>query len=307
MSFLKKALKSLKNEYASIVEDGLSTDNTGFIDTGSYVVNALVSGSIFGGYPQNRVTAVAGESSVGKTYFAMTTVKTFLDDDPTGEVVYFDSESAFTKEMFVERGMDTNRIAMVPVATLDEFKFQALKILEQYSEIPKEDRPPLLMVLDSLGNLSSEKELNDASEGKSVQDMTRGRSIRSIFRVLTLKLGKLNVPMLVTNHVYATLDQYNPAAMGGCLVAGTKILVDGGYKNIEDFCVGDEVMTVAGEVSPVTKVYEYEKDFVYRITMEDGSVIECSADHQFLVGGGNEDEWVIADQLEEGMDLRCFY
>lgn len=215
MSFLKKALKSIKNEYASIVEDGLSTDNTGFIDTGSYVVNALVSGSIYGGYPQNRVTAVAGESSVGKTYFAMTTVKTFLDNDPSAEVVYFDSESAFTKEMFVERGMDTNRIAMVPVATLDEFKFQALKILEQYNEIPKEERPPLLMVLDSLGNLSSEKELNDASEGKSVQDMTRGRSIRSIFRVLTLKLGKLNVPMIVTNHVFATMDQYNPSAMGG--------------------------------------------------------------------------------------------
>lgn len=288
MSFLKKALKSLKNEYASIVEDGLSTDNTGFIDTGSYVVNALVSGSIFGGYPQNRVTAVAGESSVGKTYFAMTTVKTFLDNDPTGEVVYFDSESAFTKEMFVERGMDTNRIAMVPVATLDEFKFQALKILEQYSEIPKEDRPPLLMVLDSLGNLSSEKELNDASEGKSVQDMTRGRSIRSIFRVLTLKLGKLNVPMLVTNHVYA------------CLTAGHMVQTERGFVPIEEICVGENVLTSVG-FQQVQNVFSYESVNTMELELEDGTVIKCTPNHKFFEK--NTKTWVAAEDICEGMDL----
>lgn len=215
MSFLKKALKSIKNEYASIVEDGLTTDNTGFIDSGSYVVNALLSGSIYGGWASNRCSAVAGESSTGKSFLALTTVRTFQEQNPTGEVVYFDSEAAFTKDMFVDRKIDTNRIAMVPVSSIDEFKFQALKILEEYEALDKNDRPPLLLILDSLGNLATNKEVNDASEGKSVVDMTRGRLIRSAFRVLTLKLGKLNVPLIVTNHTYSTMDQYNPQAMGG--------------------------------------------------------------------------------------------
>lgn len=215
MSFLKTALKTLKNEYASIVEDGLSTDNTGFIDTGSYIINAQIGGSIYSGFPSNKMSILVGPSGTGKSFFALSTVKSFQEKHPDGEVAYFDSEAAFTQEMFQTRGMDTSRIAMIPVSSLDEFKFQCLKVLEQYEAIDKKERPPLMLVLDSLGNLATVKELTDASEGKSVMDMSRGRAIRSIFRVLTLKMGKLNVPMICTNHSYATMDIYNPVAMGG--------------------------------------------------------------------------------------------
>lgn len=215
MSFLKSALKNLKNEYASIVEDGLSTDNTGFIDLGSYIMNAQVSGSIYNGIPSNKLTVIAGPSGVGKSFFALAAVKQFMIDYPEGEVAYFDSEAAFTQEMFESREIDTSRIAMIPVSTLDEFKFQCLRVLNDYEAIPEKDRPRLMLVLDSLGNLATVKEMNDATEGKSVQDMSRGRAIRSLFRVITLKMGKLNVPMVCTNHTYATMDQYSPMAMGG--------------------------------------------------------------------------------------------
>ena len=93
-------IKSTKNEYANKVSDGVvGGDVTKFIDTGSYSYNALVSGSIYGGIPQNKISGIAGAESTGKTFFAMSMVKTFLDQHPDGVVIYFDTEGAITQEM----------------------------------------------------------------------------------------------------------------------------------------------------------------------------------------------------------------
>ena len=119
--FLKDIIKSTGNEYASLVEDGVeSGDVENFIDTGSYIFNALLSGSIHGGLPANKITALAGESATGKTYFLMGIVKNFLDANPDAGVIYFESESAITKQMIVDRGIDTKRMVIVPVATVQE-------------------------------------------------------------------------------------------------------------------------------------------------------------------------------------------
>lgn len=215
MSFLKTALSAIKNEFAAIVEDGLVTDNQGYIDSGSYSINALVSGSIYGGFPSNRVSAIAGEPSTGKSFLCLSTCKIFLNGSPNANVIYFDTEASFTKDMLLDRGIDITRFAIIPVDTTDSFKIQCSQILDEYEKVPVKERPPLMIVLDSLGNLASTKEIIDTAEGKVVQDMTRGKSIRAAFRILTLKLGKLNVPMLVTNHTYATLELYSKQIMGG--------------------------------------------------------------------------------------------
>ena len=98
MSFLKDIVKDIGNEYAGIVSDGVSAgDVQSFIDTGSYVFNAVVSGSIFGGLPSNKITAIAGESSTGKTFFCLSVVKHFLETNPDAGVVYFESESAISR------------------------------------------------------------------------------------------------------------------------------------------------------------------------------------------------------------------
>jgi len=215
MNFLKSIVKEIDNEYASIVSDGVSAgDCDSFIDTGCYLFNALVSGSIRGGIPANKITAIAGESSTGKTFFVLSIVKSFLDNNPEAGVIYFESESAITKQMIEERGIDSSRMIIVPVTTVQEFREQSIKILDKLGK--EEERPPMMFVLDSLGMLSTTKEIEDASAGKETRDMTRAQIVKSIFRILTLKLGKLKIPMLVTNHTYDVVGAYIPTKeMGG--------------------------------------------------------------------------------------------
>ena len=217
MSFLNKVIKELDNEFASIVDEGIASgDCSTFVDTGSYILNALISGSIFGGLPQNKITALAGESSTGKTFFALSIVKNFLDQNPNGEVAYFETESAISKDMMTSRGIRTKNVGLVPVTTVQEFRTQAIKIVDEYMSFKKEDRPPMMFVLDSLGMLSTSKEVQDAADGKETRDMTRAQVIKSIFRILSLKLGQAGIPLIVTNHTYEVVGAYVPTKeMGG--------------------------------------------------------------------------------------------
>ena len=216
-SFLKDIIKTTGNEYAALVSDGVEAgDVESFIDTGSYIFNALLSGSIHGGLPANKITAIAGESATGKTYFLMGIVKNFLDKNPDAGVVYFESESAITKNMVTDRGIDPDRMVIVPVTTVQEFRTQALKILDKYMEQDVSIRKPLFLCLDSLGMLSTTKEVEDTSDGKETRDMTRAQVLKAAFRVLTLKLGKAKVPMVVTNHTYDSMGSMFPTKeMGG--------------------------------------------------------------------------------------------
>jgi RecA/RadA recombinase len=215
--FFRDIVKEIKDENTSIVADGESSaEFTGFIDTGSYILNAVLSGSIYGGVPNNKITAFAGESATGKTFFVLGIVKQFLIDNPTGGVIYYDTEAAVTKEMMEKRDIDTRRVIVAEPDTIQKFKTHALKVLEAYQKKPKEQRPPMLMVLDSLGLLSSAKEMEDSLDGKDVRDMTKSQLIKGVFRVLTLKLAQVQVPMLVTNHVYELVGSYVPTKeMGG--------------------------------------------------------------------------------------------
>jgi RecA/RadA recombinase len=217
MSFLKSVISELDNEYASIAEDGIAAgDCDTFVDTGAYIFNALVSGSIYGGLPSNKITALAGESSTGKTFFALSIVKYFLMQNPDAQVIYFESESAITKTMLSDRGIDVKRLGLVPVTTVQEFRTQSIKIVDEYTKLKKKDRPPLMFVLDSLGMLSTTKEVEDASAGKETRDMTRAQVVKSIFRILSLKLGRAGIPLVITNHTYDVVGSYMPQKeMGG--------------------------------------------------------------------------------------------
>ena len=215
--FLKEIIKTTGNEYANLVEDGVeSGDVENFIDTGSYILNGMLSGSLYGGLPQNKITALAGESATGKTFFLMGMCKHFLDANPDGGVVYFESESAVTKKMIVDRGIDASRMVVLPVSTVQEFSTQANKLLDRYMQQDVDIRRPMFMCLDSLGMLSTTKEVEDTAEGKETRDMTRAQVLKAAFRILTLKLGKAKVPMVVTNHTYDVVGSYVPMKeMGG--------------------------------------------------------------------------------------------
>ena len=215
--FLKDIIKEVGNEYASIVSDGVEAgDVDSFIDTGSYIFNALLSGSIYGGLASNKITAIAGESATGKTFFLMGIVKNFLDKNPNAGVIYFESESAITKQMIVDRGIDPDRMVIMPVTTVQEFRTDSLKVLDGYLLQPESKRQPLFLCLDSLGMLSTTKEVEDTADGKETRDMTRAQVLKAAFRVLTLKLGRAKVPMVVTNHTYDVVGSMFPQKeMGG--------------------------------------------------------------------------------------------
>lgn len=209
--FLKMLVKELKDEDTSMADDGSgSAEFGGFIDTGSFALNAVLSGSLYGGVPDNKITAFAGESATGKTFFVLGIVKSFLEKNPTGGVVYYDTEAAITKQMMQDRGIDTSRVIIAEPDTIQKFKTHALKLIDSYDRQDEKTRPPMMFVLDSLGMLSTSKEMDDSLEGKDTRDMTKSQIIKAAFRVLTLKLARVKIPLLVTNHVYELVGSYVP-------------------------------------------------------------------------------------------------
>ena len=214
MDFLKDIVKEIGDEYTQLASD--IDESEQFIDTGSLVFNGLVSGSIFGGVSSKRITAIAGESSTGKTFFSLAVVKNFLDTNPSAYCLYFDTEASITKSLLESRGIDLERIVVVNVVTIEEFRSKALKAVDIYLKTPTEDRKPCMFVLDSLGMLSTEKEITDVLNDKQVRDMTKSQLVKGAFRMLTLKLGQANIPLIVTNHTYDVIGSYVPTKeMGG--------------------------------------------------------------------------------------------
>ena len=213
-TFLTDIINEIGTDHAELASQIEEVEQ--FVDTGSYIFNGLLSGSIFGGFSSNRITAIAGESSTGKTYFSLAVVKNFLDSDPRAGVLYFDTESAINKRMLDERGIDTDRFVVINVVTIEEFRSKALKCVDKYMQMDESKRQPMMFVLDSLGMLSTEKEIGDALAEKNVRDMTKAQLVKGAFRILTLKLGQANVPLIVTNHTYDVIGAYVPTKeMGG--------------------------------------------------------------------------------------------
>ena len=214
MTFLKELIKDIGDEYATFAKDIDETER--YIDSGSYIFNALVSGSIHGGFSANKITAIAGESSTGKTFFSLAVVRNFLETNPNGICLYFDTESAITRSLLESRSIDTGRVVVLNVVTIEEFRTKALQAIDKYLKIDVDERQPMMFVLDSLGMLSTEKEITDALADKNVRDMTKSQLVKGAFRMLTLKLGQANVPLIVTNHTYDVIGSYVPTKeMGG--------------------------------------------------------------------------------------------
>lgn len=213
MDFLKEIVKEIGGEYTQLASEIDETET--YVDTGSYIFNALVSGSIFGGVSGNKITAIAGETSTGKTFFSLAVVKNFLDNNPTGYCLYFDTEAAITKSLLEGRGIDTTRLVVVNVVTIEDFRNKTLKAVDLYLKKSKDERRPCMFVLDSLGMLSTNKEITDTLAEKDTRDMSRAQLIKGSFRMLTLKLGQANIPMIVTNHTYESMSLYGGKQMSG--------------------------------------------------------------------------------------------
>ena len=204
--FIKQLIKESQNDMATVVSSGIVGDCSTFVDTGSFSLNALTSGSMYGGVPSNKITCFAGSEAVGKTFITLSIAKNFLDQDKKNLVIYFESEGALTKDMIAERGLDTDRIGLFPVATVEEFRTQCVRIIENSGK----NEGKMMIFLDSLGNLSTMKEMGDVAGGSDKRDMTRAPMIRGTFRTLSLMLSKHNIPLIITNHTYDSIGSMFP-------------------------------------------------------------------------------------------------
>ena len=214
MDFLKDIVKEIGDDFTKLASEIDEVEQ--YVDTGSYIFNGLCSGSIYGGVSSNKITAIAGESSTGKTFFSLAGVKNFLDTNPSAYVLYFDTENSITRALLESRNIPMDRFVVINVVTIEEFRQKALKAVDKYLQMPMDERKPCMFVLDSLGMLSTEKEITDALNDKQVRDMTKSQLVKGAFRMLTLKLGQANVPLIVTNHTYDVIGAYIPTKeMGG--------------------------------------------------------------------------------------------
>lgn len=227
MKFLENIDEITGNKYAQ--RGKTMNDDRTTIDTGSYVLNALLSGSIYGGASSNSVTAWAGSEATGKTFLTLSTIKTFLEKHESASVIYFESEGAIDRNMLSERGIDPDRVYIIPVVTIQDFRSQAMKVLLEYEKLNEDEQEPMMFVLDSLGMLSTNKEVEDIAAAKDTRDMTRAQLIRGAFRALTLKLSILDVPLFITNHTYKVVAGMFPtdevAGGGGLKYAASTIVM----------------------------------------------------------------------------------
>ena len=187
-----------------------------WISTGSYILNACLSGSVFGGLPNRRSLVLAGEEGTGKTYIALSICRNGIRYQGY-DVIYFDSEGSIDRDFVARLGVDTSHLRLQPVNTVEEFNHIAAQITTMFEAmIEKGEQPPkTIVVLDSLGNLSSEKEVEDSTSGSNKRDMTKQQQIRKLFRVNGLKFAKLGIPFIINNHTYDSLSMFSPKEISG--------------------------------------------------------------------------------------------
>jgi len=299
MSILDKIKKNSSIKESAILAKSKFFLDKDMISTSVPIINVALSGKIDGGLTPG-LTMWAGPSKHFKTAFSLLMAKSYLDKYPEAALLFYDSEFGTPQSYFDSFGIDTNRVLHTPLTDIEQLKFD---VMQQLKDLDRSDK--LIIIIDSIGNLASKKEVDDALEGKSVGDMTRAKQIKSLFRMVTPHLSMKDIPMVVVNHTYKTMELYSKDVVGGgCLVAGTKIkLADGKFKNVEDFLVGDLVKTLDGD-KEVTYTWNPEtlddgEPECFEVEFEDGYRVICSDKHKFLINN----EWVEAKDLIIGTDV----
>jgi len=208
-----------------------------WIPTGWYILNAALSGSLFGGLPNRRSLVLAGEEGTGKTFIALSICRNAILSDYN--IIYFDSEGAIDVDFVSKLGVDTSKVMLQPVNTIEEFNHIAAQLIKTFEELEKEGKPlpKVIVVLDSLGNLSSTKEVTDSTDGSEKRDMTKQQQIRKLFRVNGMKMARYGIPFIVNNHVYAKIGSYipgNEVSGGGGIKYNASIIFELSKKNLAD-------------------------------------------------------------------------
>jgi len=205
VSSVDNSVEILSQSATAVIED--------YINTGSYILNAALTGSLFKGVPSGRVLCLAGMPGSGKSFLAISVCREAQKRGYTP--IYMDSEGAIDKD-FVERlGCDPSKMMIKQVTTISEVSSFMANLLKKINEQPKASRPKVMFVLDSLGNLTSTKELNDIIDATGKRDMTKAQDVKALFRTNATALAKAQAPFIVTSHIYMTQDLFAKAIVSG--------------------------------------------------------------------------------------------
>jgi RecA/RadA recombinase len=203
------------SEYGDTLDKSTISEIDHFIPTGNFHLNACLTGSLFGGYPNNRAVALAGPSGTGKTYLILNAIK---QAQKLGySIIFYDSENAVDKHLVEKFGIDPKTFRYEPCNTVQEFRSSVTAITDVLIEQKKKGikLPKIMVVLDSAGNLATQKEIDDAKTGSSKADMTRAKLLKSTFRIIMTQFGICKIPFLFTNHTYQTQDLFSRQVGGG--------------------------------------------------------------------------------------------
>ncbi len=299
MSLLDKIRKNSTVKETSILANSTFFNKKDMIQTPIPAINIALAGSLDGGFTPG-LTQWVGPSKHFKTNFSLIMAKSYMDKYPDSILLFYDSEFGTPQSYFNSFGIDTNRVVHTPITDVEQLKFD---IMNQIKEITRDDK--VIIMVDSIGNLASKKEVEDAIDGKSVADLSRAKQLKSLFRMVTPHLTLKNIPMVVVNHSYKEMSLFPKDIVGGgCLVEGTKVIMaDGTKREIELVQVDDLVQTLDGPKS-VTHTWNPETLIdgtpeCIQITFEDGYTCTVSEGHPFLVNG----KWVKASDLTEEMEV----
>ena len=295
MSILEKLKKNSTIKATQMLSESEFFSERDRVSTDIPALNIALSGSVYGGFLPG-LTFFAAPSKHFKTNFSLLMVSSYMKKYPDAVCLFYDSEYGATPEYFSNMGVDASRVVHTPITNVEELKFD---LVAQLEAIEKGDR--VIVMIDSIGNLASKKEVDDAKEQKSVADMSRAKALKSLFRIATPYLTSKCIPMIAVNHTYQTIELYAKTIMGGgCLATETNVVMaDGTVKQISEIVAGEIVKTLDGDKeviqtwNPETLVNGTPECF--EIEFEDGKKIICSDTHKFLRDG----VWTEAKHLNE--------
>ena len=209
MSLMGKLQKASKIGHTSVLADSPLFGDKEFVNTGVPMMNVALSGDTEGGLT-NGLTVLAGPSKHFKTSFALLMAGAYLKAKKDAVMLFYDSEFGSPQAYFTQFGIDTTRVLHTPIANVEELKFD---LVAQLENIDKKD--DVIIVIDSIGNLASKKELEDAMNEKSVADMSRAKALKGLFRMITPYLAMKNIPLLAINHTYMEIGLFPKAIVSG--------------------------------------------------------------------------------------------
>lgn len=288
MSLLEKIRKNSTIKETSILSESILFNEQDMIPTDIPMLNVALSGKLDGGLTPG-VTMFAGPSKNFKTLFGLVLSAAYLKKYDDAVLMFLDTEFGTPVNYFNTLDIDMNRVVHIPIVDVEQLKFEVVNQLNQLSRTDN-----IIIVIDSIGNLASKKEVDDAIDSKSVADMSRAKSLKSFFRMITPHLALKNIPLIAINHTYKEM----------CLSGETLIKTVDGDKPIKDIQVGEYVYALSG-IQKVTHIYgpadlNPENKRFLELTFDDGTVVKCTHDHKFL---DENKDWVSAENLKIGTNM----